>query len=203
MLHTIPKWPTAKELTFWLVCSFCPSLLKKIAQKVYLLNASLEAYQNQEPQDALIKVNYEEKDAKWGQDIVDMYFAWAKRRKMIGKKVGSGKSEGKLYSMFHFSGFGCYAILKNEHGFHLREKKSSRSKLVEKTRVRIDVYPLDSSEYYLLDDPKRAFRAFEDQPKGQVVRRFNMDSKQCKDAQNKWQTGNMEKVLKGLFDVMG
>ncbi|MEL7423135.1 MAG: AAA family ATPase [Bacteroidota bacterium] len=182
---------------------FDPSILKKLAQKVYLLSTSLQSYQSQEPQDALLMVNYEEKDAKWGQRMVDMYFAWAKRRKMNAKRVGSGKSEGKLYTIFHFSGFGCYAILKNEHGFHLREQKSSRSKMIEKARVRIDVYPLDSSEYYLLDDPKRAFRAFADQERGQVVRRFNMDSKQCKDAHNKWQTGNMDKVLKGLFDVMG
>ena len=182
---------------------FDPSLLKKLAQKVYLLSVSLDAYQNQEPQDALVRVNYEEQDVKWGQRLVDMYFAWAKRRKMNAKRVGSGKSEGKLYTIFHFSGFGCYSILKDEHGFHLREKKSNRSKLIEKARVRVDVYPLDSSEYYLLDDPKGAFRVMDAQQRGQVVRRFNMDNKQCKDAHNKWQTGNMEKVFKGLFDVMG
>lgn len=180
-----------------------PSLLKKLAQKIYLLQWSLEAYQKEEPQDALLKVSFEKQNNKWGERIVSMYQNWAKHRKMGCTKVCEGKAKSEQFCVYRFSGFGAYAILKQEHGIHLREVKSNRSKMIEKSRVKVTVLPLDSSEYHMVDQIGQAMGAVPAESKGKVVRRFNMDSKQCKDVVNKWQTGHMDKVLKGLFDIMG
>lgn len=183
--------------------NYDPSLLKKLAQKIYLLQASLTSYQHQEPQDAVVKISFEAQDSAWGERIVKMYLAWAKHRKMIIKKIESGKEQSKQFRLFHFSGFGSYSILKSENGVHLKEWRPSKSKMVEKARARVSVLPLDSREYHLLEKPAQVLAKFKDQGRPPVVRRFNMDSKQCKDGVNKWQTGNIEKILMGLFDVMG
>ena len=179
-----------------------PSLLKKLAQRIYLLQASLRSYQQEEPQDALLRLSYEEQDAAWGKQITGMYIDWAKRRKMHFDKIYSGEDEAGPFTIYHFSGFGCYAILKKEHGVHLKEKKSSESRMVEKAKVRVVVLPLDSSEYHLLEQPAQIAQRFESHSSMQVVRRFNLESKQCKDVINKWQTGLVDKVLKGMFDIM-
>ncbi|MEM9986362.1 MAG: PCRF domain-containing protein, partial [Bacteroidota bacterium] len=179
-----------------------PSLLKKLAQKIYLLQASLQSYLKQEPQDAVLKISYEAQHADWGKRIVEMYMAWAKRRKMIIKKVQAGTDTSEPFSVYYFSGFGCYAILQTEDGVHLQEWKPAKSKMVEKSRVRVSVLPLDSSEYHLVEEPPQLLKKFPEQGRSKVIRRFNMDSQQCKDRVNKWQTGNIETVLKGLFDVM-
>jgi ATP-dependent Clp protease ATP-binding subunit ClpC len=183
--------------------NYDPSLLKKLAQKIYLLQASITSYQQLEPQDALLKISFAAQHSAWGERIVQMYLDWARRRKMLVKKVQTGEEPGQHFSLFHFSGFGCYTILKQENGIHLKERKPAKSKMVEKSRVRVGVLPLDSSEYSLLETPLQLLDKFRDQPQASVVRRFNMDSKQCKDSVNKWQTGNMDKILKGMFDVMG
>ncbi|MEL7221449.1 MAG: PCRF domain-containing protein, partial [Bacteroidota bacterium] len=180
-----------------------PSLLKKLAQKIYLLQWSLEAYQKEEPQDALLKVSFEKQNNKWGERIVGMYQNWAKHRKMGCTKVCEGKTKSEQFFVYRFSGFGAYAILKREHGIHLKEMKSNNSRMIEKSRVRVTVLPLDSSEYHLVDQLGQSMGAVVAESKGKVVRRFNMDSKQCKDVASKWQTGRMDKVLKGLFDIMG
>ncbi len=182
--------------------NYDPSLLKKLAQRIYLLQASLTSYQGKEPQDALVRISSEEQDADWGKRITGMYHDWARRRKMNVERVYAGEDEGDRYTIYHFSGFGCYSILKNEHGIHLKEKKPSQSRMVEKSRVRVSVLPLDSSEYHLLEQPAELLDRFRTHAAGQVVRRFNMEHQQCKDVVNKWQTGLVEKVLKGLFDVM-
>jgi ATP-dependent Clp protease ATP-binding subunit ClpC len=179
-----------------------PSLLKKLAQKIYLLHHSLHSYQQQEPQDALLKISFEEQNALWGERITTMYLDWAKRRKMGCTKVYAGNEQGEQFSVYRFSGFGAYAILKKEHGLHLKEMKSRKSKMIEKSKVLVTVLPLDSSEYHLVDQIGHALGAIQAESKGKIVRRFNMDSKQCKDVVNKWQTGNIEKVLNGMFDVM-
>jgi ATP-dependent Clp protease ATP-binding subunit ClpC len=183
--------------------NYDPSLLKKLAHKIYLLQLSLHSYQAAEPQDALLKVSFETQNAIWGERITKMYLEWAKRRKMICTEIYAGKDQGEQFHIYRFSGFGAYAILKKEHGVHLKEMKSRKSKMIEKSKVNVTVLPLDSSEYHLVDELSHALGAFQAESKGKIVRRFNMDSKQCKDVVSKWQTGNMEKVLKGMFDVMG
>jgi ATP-dependent Clp protease ATP-binding subunit ClpC len=185
--------------------NYDPSLLKKLAQKIYLLQLSLKAYQEEEPQDALLQITYGEQHAAWGERIVQMYFNWAKRRKMGFEELYVNNHQGDKLSIYRFSGFGCYSILKKEHGVHIKETKSHKSKMIEKSRVQVATLPLDSSEYHLVSHPQRLVERFQEkaQTKVQVVRRFNMESKQCKDMVSKWQTGNLDKVFKGMFDVMG
>lgn len=179
-----------------------PSLLRKLAQKIYLLRASLRSYQAAEPQDALVKVAFDADQAAWGEQLITMYLEWGRRRKMSAQTVYSRQDRGKQERIFHFSGFGCYAILKAETGVHLQETKSSKSKMIEKSKVHVTVLPLDSSDYHLVDDPVRLPALFPTQADSRVVRRFNLDSKLCKDVVRKWQTGNLDKVLRGMFDVM-
>ncbi len=179
-----------------------PALLKKLAQKVYLLQASLRSYLAQEPQDAVLKISYEAREADWGEQIAGMYVEWARRRKMIFNKLSTGKEQGKQFAIYRFSGFGCYAILKSEHGVHVREQMGRTGKMVEKSRVQVAVRPLDSSEYHLADQPDQLLRKFPTKTHTRVVRRFNLDSKQCKDRVKKWQTGHIDRVLRGFFDVM-
>jgi ATP-dependent Clp protease ATP-binding subunit ClpC len=183
--------------------NYDPALLKKLAQKIYLLQIALASDQEKEPQDALLMISFEDQHAVWGDRIDKMYLQWARRRKMGAQKLHSGTDQGREYHLYHFSGFGAYAILKKEHGSHVKEKKSKESKMMEKSRVQVSVLPLDLPTYALIDQPAELLAKFREVKQGPVVRRFNMGNKQCKDVVNKWQTGNMEKVLKGGFDVMG
>ena len=183
--------------------SYDPSLLKKLAQKIYLLDASLTAYLEEEPQDALLQVEFEPQDAAWGDQISAMYFDWAKLRKMNFKKVYSGREAGTQVDIYHFSGFGCYRILKNEDGAHHQEAKSTERRRVIKAKVNVHVLPFDSSEYGMVDQPHQILQKFKEKSSGPIVRRFNIDTKQCKDVIRKWQTGKVDRVLKGMFDIMG
>ena len=178
--------------------NYNPNLLQKLAQRIYLLDKSLDAHANNESQDALIKINFSEEDKEWADKIIDMYFGWAKKRKMEIKVILKNKD----LQLITITGFGSYSILKNEHGIHVREKRNLESNFVEKNRVFISVLPILSVDYDNNFSSTYLKKRFANVASTETVRKFNMEKNQCKDLVYKWQTGNVDRVLKGNFDLI-
>ncbi len=179
-----------------------PSLLKKLAQRTYLLDKALASYFNDESQDALIKVTYTEEDKAWGETLIKMYNAWAKLRKMEFKSIFNSKDTERNYHIFSIAGFGAYHILSKEHGLHFQEQKKNENMVVTRRKAHVIVLPLLSIDYENKLSSNYLTKRFAGKQSNETVRKFNLDSNQCKDLINKWQTGNVDKVLNGGFDLI-
>jgi len=131
-----------------------------------------------------------------------MYLKWVAKRKMGLKKVSETNKNDECNSLFTITGFGAYHILKTEVGFHTFEQRNNNNRIVSKHKICVSISPLNFAE-----DPEKMnldtiTRKFEQTVVNKDVRKFNMDTKQVKDLINKWQTGNIGKVLSGDFDLI-
>lgn len=180
-----------------------PSLIKKLAQKIHLLQLSLQSFLNEEAQDLFLNISYNKEDEVFAEKIKAMYLKWVNKRKMGVNKISETNKNGDYNILFTITGFGAYNILKTEVGFHTFEKRNTQNRIVSRHKIQVSISPLNFEE-----DPEQMnlntiTGKFEKVVVSKDVRKFNMDTKQVKDLIHKWQTGNIGKVLSGDFDLMG
>ncbi len=179
-----------------------PSLIKKLAQKIYLLQLSLRSFLNEEAQDLFLNISYNKEDQEFAEKIKTMYVKWVNKRKMGLKIIKESHDSEKHNILFTITGFGAYHILKTEIGIHTFEIRNNENRIVARHKIQVTISPLNFDE-----DPEKMnldtiTSKFEKVVTNKDVRKFNMDTKQVKDLVRKWQTGNIGKVLSGDFDLM-
>ena len=179
-----------------------PTLLRKLAQNIYLLQASLQAFEDKESQDALIKISYKEGDKTQGDTIKKMYTNWAKKRGMELKILVNSFNDQDCVAIYSVFGFAAYHILKSEHGVHMFESKPSTERVIYKSKIKVSVLPMISQDYTNKLGISYLDKRFVNVESTQTVRKYNLDNSLIKDLKGKWQTGNKEKVLGGAFDLI-
>ena len=180
-----------------------PSLIKKLAQKIYLLQRSLRSFIDEEAQDLFLNISYRKEDEAYADKIKAMYLKWVSKRKMGLKRISETNNNDEYNKLFTITGFGAYHILKTEVGNHIFEIRNNQNRIVSRHKIQVMISPINFEE-----DPDKMnmdmiTRKFEEVVKNKDVRKFNMDTKQVKDLIHKWQTGNIGKVLSGDFDLIG
>ncbi len=182
--------------------SFDPKLISKLAQRIYLLKCALTSYSNGEPQDAFVRISFGDEDEKFAVSIESMYQKWSRSRGMRMERIHEVNDPGnnsKYYSIF---GFGAYLILQQESGFHVQEVLSKDSVRSDKRRVRISVIPVNISDYRSMDISSIDDR-MKDLQRPKTVRKFILGkSPIVKDNSRDWQTGKLEYILEGNFDLL-
>ena len=180
--------------------SYDLNLISKLSQRVYLLDLSLESYSKGLPQDAFLLVQYEEDVAVDGESLISMYQDWAKLRGMQMKLISEQSVQGQVSKTFMVTGFAAYPILRPETGHHLFERTDAKSESV-KSKVRVAVLPVEIEDYR--DENKSGIQArFEEVRNLKNVRRYKLaKSPLVKDLHKAWQTGRIDKVLSGHFDL--
>ncbi|MEM9022801.1 MAG: PCRF domain-containing protein, partial [Bacteroidota bacterium] len=178
--------------------TFAPDLVKRLANKILLLQRSLDAFEQDIPQDAFVKVSIEEatpETADFMGRLLHMYTSWAKRRRM---KCHLEREEEQAY--LHVSGFAAYPILIQEHGLHVWEDGSKPPR----TRVKVMVcaQPEEPSN---ASDEVRVREAFSTEQPGtlKIVRKYRkLPTASVRDFVRGWKTGKLHRVLDGYFDVL-
>lgn len=181
--------------------SYDSKLIRKLAQRLYLLNQAVNSYVNKEPQDALIRIKYKKSDREHGKKIENMYSSWSKHRGMKMELIKESSESGECIFIFSVVGFGAYSLLKSESGYHVFENRGSKEKDMIKTRINVSVITMTNEDHRSINTTGILTR-FSKSGISKVVRRYRMDkSPVVKDLKNRWQTGKVEYVLNGNFDL--
>lgn len=177
-------------------------LMEKLAQRVYLLRNGLESFREQQPQDAILRLSYQIHDESFAESLEQMYTNWSKKRGMKMTCFHEFSDEMEQSKYFSISGFGALRLLSPENGRHSQEFPSEKGKKNKKSKVRVDVLPMELADYKSL---KKAIiqKRFENLPAPKSVRKFYADKNPIvKDSIRNWQTGKLEYVLQGNFDLL-
>jgi ATP-dependent Clp protease ATP-binding subunit ClpC len=181
--------------------TYDPRLIKKIAEKLYLLSMAIDAYQNGVPQDCLLEIHYNEKDNAIAKRVVQMYTAWAKNRNMKLESVHKRTEAMECFEYFTIAGFGAYSILESESGYHLFERKDEKTNELIKQKVQVKVLPMEDKDYRRKDFTF-AIQRFEKFGRLTNTRRYKFQkSPLIKDVKQNWQTGKVERVMNGDLDL--
>ncbi len=193
-----------------------PSILRRLAQQVYLLDAALRGLDADQPADAFLLIE-SGRDAAGstaassaaGSDlfasrVANMYREWARKRGMRLETLEEPPAGGGYRLLLAVSGFAAFPILRQEHGLHVLEVPDANRGLVRhKARVRVHPQPAEPArkpEDALAQ--ARAALAAEPDPV-EIVRRYREEpSPLCRDAVRNWRTGRVDLVLAGDFDLM-
>lgn len=181
--------------------NYDPKLLKKLAQKVYLLSESLTSYFKSETQDAILAIEYDKANEEFGKTIEAMYKSWSKSRGMSLKKIYEPSDDSESRTIYSVIGFAAYAILNKEMGYHVLETQTLDKKNLVKKRIKVAILPMQledhrSEDYSKINDKLNHLTSLKN------VRRYRLGkSPLIKDLQKGWQTGKIEYVLRGDFDL--
>jgi ATP-dependent Clp protease ATP-binding subunit ClpC len=135
---------------------------------------------------------------RWCGQLIEMYRAWATKRRMQLSEVRGGKGEA---AMLLISGFGAWTTLCDEAGLHVLETdgpRDSGARVV--ARVRIAKVPLDAAEPTFDALTAVVARAA---PSNTVVRRYRLEGSPLVRDASGWRTGRAQLVLGGDFDLVG
>ncbi|MEO1049925.1 MAG: AAA family ATPase [Bacteroidota bacterium] len=182
--------------------SYDPRLIKKLAQRIYLLNEAFISFEQEIEQDAYLYIAYTKDAEDYGQVIEEMYKGWSKSRKMDLRhiKTVDDTVENSIY--FSISGFGAFKILREEAGHHVFEIVENKEEKAKKYKVKVGVLPRKLADYKDLKSSAliKRFDAFDF---SSVCRRYKLSkSPLIRDLKKNWQTGKVEKVFGGDFDLM-
>lgn len=177
-------------------------LMAKLAQKVYLLRNGLESFREQQPQDSILRLSYQIHDESFAERLEQMYTNWAKKRGMemtCFLEFGDEEEQSKYFSVL---GFGALRLLSPENGRHTQELPTTNGKKGKKSKVRVDVLPMELSDYKSLEKVIIRKR-FENLPAPKSVRKFYVEKNPIvKDSIRNWQTGKLEYIWQGNFDLL-
>jgi ATP-dependent Clp protease ATP-binding subunit ClpC len=180
-----------------------PRVAQLLAQRLYLLEVALDDLEHATPRDAFLSITPASEDGReveFADAIAAMYRGWARSRGMRLEEVSA--EHGSLLAL---SGFGAYAILKQESGVHVLETPKS-PRTYERHAVHVQVAPQpeeppgavaggirEQAEWALRQAPESAT----------VVRRYRREpSPLVRDSVRHWKTGRIDRVLAGDFDLL-
>jgi ATP-dependent Clp protease ATP-binding subunit ClpC len=191
------------------------SLIKRIAQRVYLVEEAARGLEEGAPRDAYVLIETRRTpprkagaEADFALRLKEMYTQWAKRRGMQCEVLTevSGGGDQAYRAVLAVSGFGAYPILSPEQGIHEMEVPGSRDKPVHfRVHVRVISQPEETVFGSRKSELTRAERALaESEPdKLPVVRRYREEpSPLVRDSVRKFRTGRIDLVWRGDFDLL-
>jgi len=182
--------------------SYDARLINILAKKLYHLDLAIDAYKNEMPQDALIQISYEDQDKEYGDKVINMYEQWGKERNMRMKQVRKKESTEETIINYTVTGFGAYKILSEEIGYHIFEVKDAQSGKIVKHKVRVTVLPMELEDYRQKNKADVTVR-FSSIKEHKNARRYRLQkSPFVRDLKRNKQTGKVERVLSGYFDVI-
>jgi len=193
---------------------FSISLIKRVAQRIYLVEAACRGLEENAPRDAYVLIEARPSlpkstgaDADFALKILGMYTQWAKRRGMQCESLleRPGGTDKAYRAVLAISGFAVYPILAVEQGIHEMEVPGSKGKAVHH-RVHVRVSPQSEEPIFggresELAQAEAVFSATE--PGNlHVVRRYREEpSPLVRDSVRKFRTGRIDLVWRGDFDL--
>lgn len=183
--------------------TYDPKLVKKLAERIYLLQNALIAYENDNPQDAYIKVIYEPASADYGEKLVRMYTEWCRKRGMEHSVFTGITDRPENSIIIAVSGFGAHEILKCESGIHLFEVVETKQKTMQKITVHVHIIPRPTGDYRMEVNEAMLDKRYNEAEHTGIVRRYRFSSSPViKDNKRGWQTGKLDRVFGGDFDLI-
>ncbi|HEX8103427.1 MAG TPA: AAA family ATPase, partial [Solirubrobacteraceae bacterium] len=175
-----------------------PDLVRRLARRALLLEAALPEVASREPQDALLEVTAQVRDARFAGELAAMYRAWAEATGASTELLFDGTAPGGRRFLAAFGGFAAHAVLRDEAGVHVFEREEARGRVSrERATVRVvahDGAPADARAV-------EALLAATGTPH-RVARRYRRDpSPLVRDGVRGWRTGHLDRVLAGDFDL--
>ncbi len=188
--------------------SFSPVLVQRLAQRLYVLEQALSQEAEGQPRDAFLMIESSGLEAyAFARTLAGMYSAWAEKRQMryvvLRPLADTPTASGRF--MLAVAGFGAYAILAREEGWHVWEApREGKTFQRAKVRVRVIAQPLAVADT-VAGLRTQADEGFSGEAKTAViVRRYReAPSPLVRDSRGAWRTGRLDRVLAGDFDVMG
>jgi len=191
-------------------------LIGSLAQTLFLLKTAVDDIVAGKPSDAILlvrKPNQKFEDgneaADFYDEIVAMYDAWAKKRRMTLRVLKSEVPSASVHSNFLalISGFGAHTLLAGENGLHVLDHPQTKSSRAKKSgiEVRVGPQPYDLAN---IDDGALAGQCQKflndcapKQPA--IVRHYKRQpAPMVRDLVTGWRTGNIDRVLGGDFDLI-
>jgi ATP-dependent Clp protease ATP-binding subunit ClpC len=192
--------------------SFPVEIIKQVAERILLMELSIEAFETDIPQDAVIRISYEPQNKKvlneegtdFWKKLTQMYLQWAKNRKADYKIIRQNIYAESCEFVMVIEGFAAYQVLEKEKGIHVWEETQQKNKL-ERINVRVDVRPFPeqiAAKETLEDIVKKIF----DSPAAnltKITRKYrHKPSPLISDNVSHWRSGRLDKILGGDFDLI-
>ncbi len=189
-----------------------PDLLRRVAQKIYLLEMAYPEIMAGTPRDAFLRVEPSStradgvRDLDFARQLVEMYTRWAKAREMKCNLLDVDPDDQKSSQRtdLFIEGYAAFNILQPESGIHVLEAGPSSSQGGVKSAVRVYVAPQDdhaATNETLQAQARRALTV--DEETTAVVRRYRREpTPLVRDRVRGWRTGRLDLVLSGNFDLI-
>lgn len=194
---------------------FSTSILKKVAQRIYLVEAACRGFEQNVPRDAFVLIEgqlspqkHAEANAAFAGKVTEMYSQWARRRGMQWELLtetpgGTGQAHRAILAI---SGFAVYPILTLEQGIHDMEVPGPRERSVH-YRVKVRVSPQPDEPVFGGPESElaqaEAILSSTETEKLPVVRRYReKPSPLVRDSIRKFRTGRIDVVWRGDFDLL-
>ena len=176
------------------------------------MQLSLEAFENNIPQDAVIKITHESSGSEAGKEkahdfwekLCRMYIQWAKKRKMTYQVIIQNVFPDHCEFTMIVEGFAAFQVIEKEKGIHIWEEIKKENK-VERKKLRVDVraFPDEVSNKELLRDVVKNIFNFPVPDLSRITRKYrHKPSPLVRDEVAGWRTGKLDKILEGDFDLM-
>jgi ATP-dependent Clp protease ATP-binding subunit ClpC len=192
--------------------TFSMDLVKQVAERILLMELSLQAFERNETQDAVIRIFYEqpkdedddEQAAEFWKRITLMYVQWAKNRKMKHRVVYQNMSDECFEFIMVVEGFAAYQVLEKEKGVHVWEEGTREGKY-ERIKLRADVRVFPE-ELAAKDSKEEMIKKLFDAPASDVnkiTRKYrSKPSPLVSDNVSRWRSGRLDKISAGDFDLV-
>lgn len=177
-------------------------LCRLLAQRLYLISEALAALDAGDPQDAELVVRPTDSNPDtlaFAGEIVAMYKAWAEKRGMKLEELDPS-DDASAGTRLAVSGFAAARILAAEAGLHLLEKPRGQGSFT-RAGVLVQVRNLPPAEPQSRSrrEPVRASEPPE--ANREVARRYRRDPSPLVRDRSGWNTGRLQAVLGGDFDL--
>jgi ATP-dependent Clp protease ATP-binding subunit ClpC len=193
---------------------FSVSLIRRIAQRIYLVESACSGVDEGEPSDAFVlieaigrRTDLTEVNSFAGK-LQSMYRQWAKHREMqcILMTPDSEGAGGHFRTILAVSGFAAFPILKPEHGIHEMAITGKRGQTIH-LRTRVLVTPQPDEPVHGRNDPllRQAEESFSlvETENLKVVRRYREEpSPLVRDSVRQFRTGRIDVIWRGDFDLL-
>ncbi len=195
--------------------SYPRDVVRRIAQRLYLLGAAADEALETGPRDAFLAVEPQLDDhltagaaRKFAQRLVQMYTGWARERGMRLAALETPKVDRDAGGrhLLAMAGFAAYTLLQAEEGLHVLEWTEPGGRTARVTaRVRVALQPPTPARdgtAGLLRQAAEALAAGAP-PTTQVARRYREGAAPLvRDSARGWRTGRIDRVLAGDFDLI-
>jgi len=191
---------------------YASHLVRRLAERLYLIRAAIEGVGAAEPQDAFLLVSGTRDSLadpletdRFAVRLADMYRKWAAKRRMSLEVFEEREDSAKPYRFVAaVSGYGAFRLIDPEAGFHVLERQRD-SQNPTRCRVRVAVAPQPESPLPRRLAPRLA-QALEClgrvEENSEIVRRYREEpSPLVRDSVRGWRTGRLDQVLEGNFDL--